>query len=70
MYYLYAYLLHTFLRKVENVLRKIFDMSEQTSTVVLLVLASNFARVIFVNCRRQLPEGFATGAGSFRRIRD
>jgi len=35
-----------------------------------VVLASSFARVIFVNRRRQLPEGFAAGAGSFRRIRD
>lgn len=66
----YITYMHTFLREVENILHEIFDMSEQTSTVVPLVLASNFARVIFVNRRRQLPEGFATGAGSFRRIRD
>lgn len=51
-------------------LREILDVLERMSTVVPFVLASSFARVIFVNRRRQLPEGFAAEAGSFRRIRD
>lgn len=51
-----------FMRNKKLFLHEISDIPEHT--VVSFVLASSFARVIFVNRRRQLPEGFAARAGS------
>lgn len=51
--------------KNRKVLREMPDTPERMSTVVPFVLASSFARVIFVNRRRQLPEGFAGRSREF-----
>lgn len=60
----------THFAKDMKLLQNTSDVPEQTFTIVLSVLASIFTLVIFVDRRRQLPEGFVARVGSFRRIRD
>lgn len=59
-----------FTKDMKQVVQETFDVPEQMFTVVVSVLASILALVIFVDRRRQLPKGFAARVGSFRRIRD